>query len=163
MGIADVGDDTHGRLCGAGKTADLSEVGHAHFNDSCGVLLLQLHQRLWQPDLVVQVALCFQRAELGFQHAGDHFFCSGLSHASGDTDQNRMELFPIEPCDFQQRPSGVFHHQTGAAFDGLFRHGSHGSGSNCLRHKVVAVEPLPPAAPQTGSPAAGYGYLYSRR
>ena len=143
MGIADVGNDTNAGFGCPCHAADLAEVGHAHFNDCRLMTVLQPQQCFRLSDLVVQIALCFQSAELGFQYAGDHFLGGRLSHAAGDAHQNRVKFLPIEPCDLLQCPTGVLHHQTGTVPHLPVCDGCHGSRRDRLFHKSVAVKFFP--------------------
>ena len=138
--IADVGDYADARLCRPGKAADLAEVGHSHFNDSCLVAVLQPEQGLGETDLVVEVSLGFQGGILGFQHAGDHLLGGRLSHTAGDAHQRGVELLPIKPCNLQQRSAGMLYHQARTALDGLFRDRSHSPCLDRLFHEIVRIE-----------------------
>ena len=84
VGVADVSDHGDGGLHQAAHIADLAEVVHARFDHRRLMAGLQPQQGLGRADVVVEIGLGFQGAEMPGQHRGDHLLGGGLSGGAGD-------------------------------------------------------------------------------
>ena len=144
MAEADVGHHTD---VGPGDPAEpvhLAKIADAHFQHRHLIVLPDAEHGQRHAQLVVKVALGLAYPELLFQHRGDHFFRTGLSHASHDTHHRDRQRFPVKFRDILQRliagshldvrafclRRSVLHQHRCRAF---FKH---------LRHERVTVHPL---------------------
>ena len=79
-------DDARRRPCATGQSLYLTRMVHAHFDDGVLGIVIQAEQRIGHADIVVLVALGFQRLAKGGQHGVTKLFRRGLSDTAGDAD-----------------------------------------------------------------------------
>ena len=79
MGDANHRDDTRRGPRAAGQALNLPRVVHAHLNNSVLSIVVQTEQRVGHADVIVLVALGFQRIAEGGQHGIAELLGGGLA------------------------------------------------------------------------------------
>ena len=111
VGNADIGDDTHHRLCRVAQVLDLILGAHAHFHHRYLSFGGNAHQCFGRADLVILVALGFDDAEGGGHHCRYHFLGGGFAHAAGDAYHLGRHFGAVQRGDFQERPQTALYPQ----------------------------------------------------
>ena len=94
----------HGREVG-----DLAGHVHAHLEHGRLVSGAETHEREWQPDLVVLVALGLECPQGTAEHGRDGFLRGRLGDAAGDPDDQWIEPLPPAGRDGPERSQTVSH------------------------------------------------------
>ena len=95
MGHSDVGEDTVGRADYFTQPMHLSEVVHAHFQDSGFMTVINPEDGQRNTNLIVKITHGFQHLVFLAENGSDHFFRAGLAGASGNAYQGDRQSLPV--------------------------------------------------------------------
>ena len=109
MALSDVGYDTDIRLCHLCQTAHFPEIADSHFENRHLIFLPDPQDRKRKPDLIIKITLCLHHMVFSRKHTCDHFFCTRLTHASGNAHNMYGKLLAIKGRDLFQRSKAVLY------------------------------------------------------
>ena len=88
MAASDVGHHYHIRYCDPGQAFHLAEVRNTHFHNGHFMFLPDGKNGQGKSDLIIEVACGFLYTIFRAKNRSDHFFGTGFTHASHNTDND---------------------------------------------------------------------------